>query len=119
VEEETAKIALRWMLGEAYAAELRLNAEGRCELSGDEPKEPVEVHDLYGKWWWADFVPRLEIDNSRRYPRRKVAWGRTGRRSPQNLTRNGMISLHPRAARLRPTSIPIERGTSATRINAS
>jgi uncharacterized protein (DUF2235 family) len=104
VEEVTGKIALRWMLGEAYAAELQLNTEGMRELCRDEPEEPAEIHDLYGKWWWADFVPRFEIDNSGRYPRRKIAWGRNGRRRPQNLTRKGMISLHPTAARLRPTN---------------
>jgi uncharacterized protein (DUF2235 family) len=95
VQKTTAEVALRWMLREAHAAGLLLNCEGERFLRMDDPTQPVEIHEsLRWMWWLTEILPRWEIDNSGTYPVRKFAWGRTGRRTPDRLTRNGKISLH-------------------------
>ena len=94
-EAVTAGIALRWMLNEAHSVGLRLNEEGKCVLGGDDPKGLVEVHESFRWFWWlTEIIPRMEIDNSGEYPKWKPAWGRTGRRNPGDLRRQGHISFH-------------------------
>ncbi|MGH7382257.1 MAG: DUF2235 domain-containing protein [Candidatus Methylomirabilales bacterium] len=108
-EANTAKIALRWMLGEAAAARVRLNDDGKMMLKDDDPPGPVEIHEsLRGLWWLTEYLPRWEIDNSGKYPVRKFKWRRTGRRNPDDLTRNGKILLHTRVGNLHSISVPVE-----------
>jgi hypothetical protein len=98
VEECTAKIALRWMLGEAVAAGLRLNEDGRLSLMTDDPTWPPVIHEsLRGFWWLTEYLPRQEIDNSGEYPVKKWKRGRTGVRKPHELTRQQHWSLHTTA----------------------
>jgi hypothetical protein len=94
VEENTARIALRWMLGEAHAAGLRLGPKGDEMLGSKNPRGPVEIHEsLRGCWWLTEYFPRFEIVNSGKYPIRKFACSGTGRRNPDGLRRNGKVWL--------------------------
>lgn len=98
-EEVTARIALRWMLGEAVNVErgLRLSDEGKALLNNDDPPGPPEIHDLWNLGWWAvEQVLRKEIDNSGAYPVKKWVWGSNGKREPERLIRrsNGTVFLH-------------------------
>lgn len=93
-EEVTARIALRWMLGEA-AVDLRLNETGKEMLKGDDPSAPPEIHESFRWWWWLlEYIPRMEIDNSGLYPVRKPSYGRTGKRHPDKLRRNKKVFVH-------------------------
>ena len=95
-EEVTARIALRWMLRESCAAGLVPNEDGKALLECEDPPGPATIHaSLWGPWWLAELVPRMEIDNSGLYPVRRPAWGPTGRRSPDKLRRNGAVLFHP------------------------
>lgn len=108
-EANTAKIALRWMLGEAAAAGVRLNSDGKMILKDDDAPGPVEIHgSLFGLWWVSEYLPRWEIDNSGKYPVRKFKWSRTGLRNPDNLTRNEKILLHTSVGNLHSISVPVE-----------
>jgi uncharacterized protein (DUF2235 family) len=94
-EAVTASIALRWMLGEAAGAGLRLNAHGEAALACDDPPHPPEIHESFS-WAWrcVEGLPRLEIDNSGLYPVKRLAWGHTGRRAPDALRRQGTVVVH-------------------------
>ena len=96
VEAVTGMIALRWMLGEAQAVGAKLNDNGKSVLAADDPLEP-EVHEsLRGLWWWVtENIPRKEINNFGEYPERTWVYESTGRRTPDKLTRNGKVLLHP------------------------
>ncbi|MGQ0554919.1 MAG: T6SS phospholipase effector Tle1-like catalytic domain-containing protein [Nitrospiraceae bacterium] len=98
-EEVTARIALRWMLGEAVNVErgLRLNDKGKALLKNGDPPGPAKIHDLWNFGWWAvEQVPRKEIDNSGTYPVKKWVRGSNGTREPERLLRrsNGTVFLH-------------------------
>ena len=97
-EEITARIALRWMLGEAVNVErgIRLNAEGEKLLREDDPPGQPENHPSWKLGWWvAEQVPRNEIDNAGQYPALKPARGSNGKRKPDELRRSsGAVFLH-------------------------
>lgn len=95
VEECTARIPLRWMLAEAVRLDLRPNALGNQLLDQADSIELPEIHESNNSAWRAtDLVPRLEIDNSGKWPVKKWKIGRTGRRDPRRLARNNAISFH-------------------------
>ncbi len=92
-----ARIALRWMLGEAAVADvgLRLNEAGKAMLEGGDPPEPPEIHESFSLGWWLiECIPRKEIDNSGLYPVKRLAYGRTGRRNPDKFRRKGKVFVH-------------------------
>ncbi len=98
-EEVTARIALRWMLGEAVNVEwgLKLNHTGRALLGTDDLPGLPEIHDLWNLGWWTvEQVLRKEIDNSGIHPIKKWAWGSNGKREPaKRLHRcGGKVFLH-------------------------
>ncbi len=98
-EEVTARIVLRWMLGEAVNVEggLRLNDKGKALLGKSDPPGSPEIHDLWNLGWWAvEQVLRKEIDNSGTFPIKKWARGSNGKREPAPLLRRcgGKIFLH-------------------------
>jgi uncharacterized protein (DUF2235 family) len=94
-EAETARVPLRWMMGQARANGLRLNAEGERELAGADPVGPPVVHEsLRGGWWLSEYCPRWELDNRTRPPRRPFVWGRTGNRRVAAFKRKGKIHVH-------------------------
>jgi hypothetical protein len=100
-EEGTARIALRWMLGEAVNVDggVRLNDEGRSLLGTADPAGPPQIHESQGAGWrMAEQLPRREIDNWGEYPVKKLAWGSSGKRDPDKLRRNGTVYLHATAA---------------------
>lgn len=97
-EEVTARIALRWMLGEAVNIDqgIRLNDRGKALLAEGDPSESPEIHDVWNlRWWTMEQVLRKEIDNSGMYPVKKWAWGSNGKREPAKLRRcDGKVFLH-------------------------
>lgn len=94
-EAVTGMIALRWMLGEAKSKGLVLNQNGEIVLGTDDPPGPAEIHESMSPAWKAAAYAHLkEIDNSGMYPILKSAVGKTGRRTPDMLTRDGKILLH-------------------------
>jgi uncharacterized protein (DUF2235 family) len=91
----TARIALRWMLGEAINVDpgVRLNDEGKELLKMADPSP--QVHESWNLVWrFVEKVPRKEIDNSGKYPIRKVAIGSDGKREPLKLRRDNKVCLH-------------------------
>jgi uncharacterized protein (DUF2235 family) len=95
-EAETAKIAFRWMVGEATDAGLILDA--CCDpwiFERDRTDVLPEVHNSYGPGWWvSDRIPRWELDNSTRPPGYPLKWQGRGVRSAQTFRRKGKIYFH-------------------------
>ena len=87
--DRTSDIALRWMIGEAANAGLRLNALGECFLAIPAACESPTIEDSRTAFWRGiDSLPRLAINNEGRWPHRfwaaRVA--RRGRRFPIRAT---------------------------------
>jgi uncharacterized protein (DUF2235 family) len=65
-----AKVSLEWMLREAAALGLLINADQREYLMNNSPKKPPAdpsgmIHEsLAGLWKWMEYVPRREWDES-------------------------------------------------------
>jgi uncharacterized protein (DUF2235 family) len=97
-EAETAKIALRWMLNEAVACGLVLNGDGRdgrAEAMHLEPEAPPVIHESFNRRWCiSEYLPRWELDNHFRPPKRYFKCGRSGERNPLLFKRHGKILLH-------------------------
>jgi uncharacterized protein (DUF2235 family) len=91
----TARITLRWMLGEAISVSprLRLNDAGN-QLLAQADEKPTILESRTFCWRIAEYLPRLEIDNTGRYPRKCLRWGATGRRAPFDLLRAGTVGIH-------------------------
>lgn len=93
----TARIALRWMTGEATAVEngLTLNPAGLALLAEPDPAGPPVIHPSWTRAWRAaEQVPRWEIDNSGCWPVRKRAWGSDGVRDPAQSLRGKVVQVH-------------------------
>jgi uncharacterized protein (DUF2235 family) len=94
-EAQSARIALRWMLGEAAQAGLRLNADGCRLLESSPQRERAEVHDSHTlAWRLIELLPRLTIDNSGQWPARVAAPTRKAVRHPDLLLRDGRVTVH-------------------------
>lgn len=96
-EAGTARVSLRWMLGEAAAVQpgALLNDGGRALLMDADPVTPPVVHQSWTRAWRAvEQVPRMEIDNSGVYPVKVTHRGSDGVRDPQLARRAGRIQLH-------------------------
>jgi uncharacterized protein (DUF2235 family) len=95
-EADTARVPFRWMLKEASASGLILNQAGEDELLVSDPRDPTEVHEsLTAGWYITEIIPRWELDNTYRPPKRLFRWGSTGKRCPDKFRRNGEIFRHP------------------------
>ena len=71
VEQHTAAIPLRWLLQEAKAFGLEVRADAESALDQADPTGPLEIHEpLACGWLFTEYIPRLELDNSQRPPRR-------------------------------------------------
>jgi uncharacterized protein (DUF2235 family) len=98
-QEPSMNIALRWMVCEAAAAGIRLNEEGKSMLidapvlTAVDSSEVVTRKSRSREWWLSNIVPRWEIDNSGRFPTRKLTWGDTGRRQPNHLSRGQKVLI--------------------------
>jgi uncharacterized protein (DUF2235 family) len=83
-EAESAQVALLWMLGDAAHFGLRLNDDGKAlfDKTSDFDRE-IDTHDSY-PWWWpaVGLIPRQELHNDCRPPRRSLAIGGRARRDP-------------------------------------
>ena len=112
--DETASIALRWMLGEStiVAQPLLLNNHGTATLAAADP--PPEIHPSWTRRWRAaELVPRREIDNSGLWPAKKWARGHTGTRDPGKARRESQVHLHASAgSRMHGTVHPTARSGS-------
>src|SRR5262245_34120354 len=94
-EAQSARIALRWMLGEAAQAGLRLNADGCCLLKSPREREWAEVHESHTlAWRLIELLPRLTIDNSGQWPKGVAARTRQAVRRPDLLLRDGRVTVH-------------------------
>ena len=106
-ERESARVALLWMLSEAAHCGLRLNGDGRA-LFEDEADwhRTIEPHDSFA-WYWpvVGLVPRQDLHNDWRPPRR--TWTR-GARAPRD----------PRLPELRDGSGPKDVLVHASAIDA-
>jgi uncharacterized protein (DUF2235 family) len=99
-EAETAKIAFRWMLGEA--THLGLLLDSGCEQWIFEPDNAditPRVHQSYhAGWWLSDWIPRWELDNSTRPPGYPFKWSGRGRRCAEDFRRNRDLCFHSSVA---------------------
>ena len=94
-EAQSARIALRWMLGEAAQTGLCLNADGSGLLDPPPERERAEVHESDTlPWRLIELLPRLAIDNSGQWPNRVAARTRQAVRHPDRLLRNGFVTVH-------------------------
>lgn len=94
-EVDTAKIPLRWMLSEAAFRRLVLDEKGHDLLAHkDAAGTPVIHESLTRPWRIAEYLPRFELDNSFRPPKRFFKCGRSGKRSPFEFRRAGKVLLH-------------------------
>jgi uncharacterized protein (DUF2235 family) len=94
-EVTTAKIPLQWMLREAKARELQLDARADAFLAEELPFAALEIHEsLRCGWLLAEYVPRWELDNSARPPKRYFKMGRSGKRHIEQFSRGGKIHVH-------------------------
>lgn len=123
-EEVTAEIARQWMLSEARRVDIKADAERDSEspqlselalnghgtrflavpLSKRVPKKPLDtpdevpqIHESLTRFWsFVDLIPRLVIDNSDVWPRRRRQ--KKGElhayRSPELLVRQGTVVVH-------------------------
>jgi hypothetical protein len=110
-EAETARIALRWMLGEAVNIPfpLRLNERGRAVLLQDDPSKPPVIHPSWSlPWKVMEKIPRQEIDNSGVYPRLVRHRGSDGERDPEVSRRGGAITVHSTARHRASIEEPIQ-----------
>lgn len=99
-EAETAKIAFRWMLGEATDAGLLLSPD--CApwiFEEDDPTRPPEIHESFNfGWWLSDRLPRWELDNHTRPPGYPFKLQGNGRRSAETFRRGGHLYFHSTVA---------------------
>jgi uncharacterized protein (DUF2235 family) len=90
-------ITLRWMLSECANTcdHLRLSQRGSDLAAAEEPAQVSRITDSWScRWRWAEWVPRLTIDNSGPWPRRRPTIGHDGARRPETLLRNDAIWAH-------------------------
>jgi hypothetical protein len=100
----SGRIPLRWVLAEAVAVTptLRLSEAGAALLDDDDP-HPNVGGDSTGAWWrLAEWIPRLEILNDRKYARRVLRWPSRGDRDPAGKTRKGRVHIHECSRRCAP-----------------
>jgi hypothetical protein len=95
-EEETARIALRWMLGEAVNVcdGLRLNDDGKALLDSGDPSSPTIHESWNGRWRLIEKLPRKEISNDGVYPEKVPSTGSNGARQPEDFRRGGKVFVH-------------------------
>lgn len=97
-EAATARISLRWMIGEAHEAGLILSPEEVLILHEKDPTGVPEIHLSYTPAWRVvECLPRFEIDNSKPRSIRKPGMFWTGKRDPARHARQGKILVHATA----------------------
>ena len=93
--DRSSAIALRWMLGEAQRAGLKLNTSGRCFLATSRECERPECEDSRTRPWKViEQFPRLAIDNGGRWPRRFLAQRGASPRRPLDSVRGKIVRHH-------------------------
>jgi uncharacterized protein (DUF2235 family) len=98
VQQYTAAIPSRWMLREANACGLMVRADVTETLEQADTPGPLEIHEsLTCGWLFAEYIPRWELDNSQRPPRRLFKVGRSGARHVEQFARKGTVHVHDSA----------------------
>jgi uncharacterized protein (DUF2235 family) len=101
-EAQSARIALRWMLGEAAHAGLHLNADGVCMLQPSAAREWADIHESHTLVWrLIELLPREAIDNSGQWPKKVDPPTPHAARHPGRLLRNNLITVHESVGSLR------------------
>lgn len=94
-ETATAEVPLQWMLCEAMACGLLLDPSADGLLSKQFPAAAMAIHEsLRCGWLLAEYVPRWELDNSARPPKRYFKIGRSGKRHIEQFSRGGKVHVH-------------------------
>ena len=98
-EVRRARIACRWMLGEATHAGLLLDPEcDRWIFEPDDTNVTDQIHQSYHVGWWlSDLLPRRELDNHTRPPGYPLKWPGRGRRCVEDFRRNQHLYFHSTA----------------------
>jgi uncharacterized protein (DUF2235 family) len=115
--DRSASIALRWLLGEANQAGLRLNAYGRWFLACPSEYESADVEDSRSRpWKVVDWLPRAGIKNDKTWPRHVYA-RRASPRRPQDSVRRKRVLYHESVKCLSvfkdvPSCVALERRTT-------
>ena len=95
-EAERARIAFRWMAGEATHAGLLLDPG--CErwiFQSDETSVNTHIHESFNAGWQvSDWLPRWELDNHTRPPGYPLRWPGKGRRCVEAFRRHGNLYFH-------------------------
>ena len=87
-----ARIALRWMVGEAVNVSpgLLLQSAGTRLLDEADPRGEPKISDSWtGVLRWMEALPRREIDNGGEWPSKEWRIGSDGERVLKNATRGG------------------------------
>jgi uncharacterized protein (DUF2235 family) len=99
--EETAasRITLRWMLTEATSVRpgLFLDEAGMARARASDAGAPTVVQSRTLPWRLVEQIPRWEIENSGKYPKRVWHRGGDGRRDPAVSRRDGKVKVHETA----------------------
>ena len=92
--DRSSSIALRWMLGEARQAKLRLNAYGRWFMTMPGECESPAIDESRSRAWRViDWFPRMAIKNDKTWPRH--VWARKASpRRPQDSVRRNTVWYH-------------------------
>ncbi len=97
-EEEIATIPLHWMLREAQAAGLHVSVKVQELCPAISSGSAPTIHEsLHCGWLLSEYVPRWELDNSRRPPKRYFRLGRSGQRHVEQFSRGGKVLVHQTA----------------------
>lgn len=97
-EEEIATIPLNWMLREAKAAGLCVGEEVQQVCGPKKSGSVPNTHEsLCCGWLLSEYVPRWELDNSDRPPKRYFRVGRSGLRHVEQFSRGGKVLVHETA----------------------
>ena len=93
--DRSSSIALRWMLGEARQAGLKLNGFGQAFQAISSACETPGIEDSRSTGWKAiDLVPRLAITNAGKWPARFLARPGASPRRPLDAIRGKTIWYH-------------------------
>jgi uncharacterized protein (DUF2235 family) len=97
-EAATALAPLAWMVREAKLCGLKTDAAAERAILEQGSGNATEIHEsLKCGWLASEYLPRWELDNSTRPPKRYFKLGRTGKRHISQFSRGGKVYVHESA----------------------